>query len=366
MLEIIVQSISGVIGGAMVLGSLLCLSRHPHWFVRGWEFPRVQIAVIVLVCGAIYAAVNSEWGWFDKVLLAAMGACFVWQLVVISRYTPLWPVSVKNAENRQAGREVRMVISNVLMQNEERELWKRTVLAEDPDLILAVETDETWCGLLRGMQDDYPHGVFQPQDNMYGMAMISRLELIDPEVKYIVDEEYPSIHSGVRMPSGDTFLMIGAHPPPPEPIRDKDSKERDAELVILGRDYITGERPTVIAGDLNDVAWSHSSRLFKRLSGMLDIRIGRGLFNTWDANSYWQRAPLDHVYHTDEFRLVDFHLLDYVGSDHFPMFAHLSFEPTGARKQDAPELKQGDQDEAAAKIDLQQKDGGVLSMEPAP
>ena len=362
MFETIVQWVFGLIGGAMVAGSLLCLSKHPHWFVRGWEFPRIQIAVIVAVCGVIYAAVNSEWGWFDAALLAAFGLCVLWQLAVVSRYTPLWPKSLLDATDRREGRSFRMVVSNVLMQNDELEKWKRTVLAEDPDVILAVETDEKWCGVLRSLEDRYPHAVYRPQDNMYGMALVSRLPLIDPEVKFIVDEEYPSIHTRVRLPCGETFLLIGAHPPPPEPIRDKDSKERDAELVILGRDHIDG-RPAVIAGDLNDVAWSHSSRLFKRLSRMLDLRIGRGLFNTWDANSWWQRAPLDHVYQTDHFRLIEFRLLGHVGSDHFPMVVELSYEPQNADEQEPPAEQNGDQEEATEKIQLQADDGGVESME---
>jgi len=48
--------------------------------------------------------------------------------------------------------------------------------------------------------------------------------------------------------------------------------------------------PTVVAGDLNDVAWSHTSRLFCRLSRTIDPRIGRGFLNSFDATCWWMRC----------------------------------------------------------------------------
>lgn len=361
MVEIVLQIIAGTVGLLLVLGSLLSLSRHPHWFVRGWDYPRVQIAVLIAVCGAVYFAVDQSWSWYDWVVLLALGACFLWHLAVITRYTPLWRVQVKRPKRPQAGRTLRMVMSNVQMQNREFDRWREVVLAEDPELILAVETDQKWCDVLGELKDDFPHTVFQPQDNMYGMALVSKLELIDPKVEWIVDREYPSIHTKVRLPSGDQVSLHGVHPPPPEPIRDKSSRERDAELVIVGRDWIDRDRSAIIAGDLNDVAWSHTTRLYQRLSGMLDPRIGRGFFNTWDANSWWRRAPLDHVFHTDDFRLMEIKRLPHVGSDHFPMLVHLSYEPEEDDRQAQPAEESGDREEAQEKIENRETEGGVRS-----
>lgn len=359
MLPSVLQIAVGSAGLLLVLGSLLSLSRHPHWFVRGWDYPRVQIAVLLVACGAVYVAVDQSWSWYDSLWLLAVGACVLWHLAVITRYTPLWRVQVKRPVRRQSGRTIRMVISNVEMQNREFDRWREIVLAEDPELILAAETDQQWCDELAKLKDQFPHGVFQPQDNMYGMALLSKLELIDPKVEFIVDREYPSIHTKIRLPSGDEVWLHGVHPPPPEPIRDKSSRERDAELVIVGRDWVDRDEAAIIAGDLNDVAWSHSTRLFQRLSGMLDPRIGRGFFNTWDANSWWRRAPLDHVFHTDDFRLIEIRRLQPVGSDHFPMLLHLSYEPEEDSRQAQPAEEGGDREEAEEMIEEQESEGGV-------
>ena len=129
------------------------------------------------------------------------------------------------------------------------------------------------------------------------------------------------------------------HPRPPEPLDNQDSTPRDAELVLVGRAIgdDPADPPTIVTGDLNDVAWSYTTRLFLRLSGLLDPRIGRGFFNSYNARNPLFRFPLDHFFHSNDFRLIELRRLDFVGSDHFPMYLALSYEP--ARQEEQPEAE---------------------------
>lgn len=116
------------------------------------------------------------------------------------------------------------------------------------------------------------------------------------------------------------------HPPPPVPTFATRSIERDAELLIVGKEVRELNEPIVVFGDLNDVAWSRTNYLFQDISGLLDPRIGRGFYNTFHAQIPVLRFPLDHCFHSNHFRLIDFKRLDYFGSDHFPVNIILNLE----------------------------------------
>jgi CheY-like chemotaxis protein len=118
-----------------------------------------------------------------------------------------------------------------------------------------------------------PHHRFRiahPLPNTYGMLLLSRLELVDPEVRFLLKPDIPSIRTGVRLRSDEVIMLYGVHPEPPSPTEADTSLPRDAELVLAGREITQSHRPTIVAGDLNDVAWSHTSRLFRRISRLLD------------------------------------------------------------------------------------------------
>ena len=340
----------------MVVGTLLSLSSHPHWLVRLWDFPRIQIAGAAVLSAVIYRAFFFDDDTVGWAFLAATAATAAWQLYNIFPYTPLARVQVERRTDPPGPRDFRVLISNVLQENTRHDLLLKAIRESDPDIVVAVEIDDAWDRALRPLEKDYPHVVRQPQDNFYGLILLSRLELLDPHVEFLVQDDIPSVSVGVKLESGDEVHLRGLHPRPPEPISDQDSTPRDAELVIVGKQIAEDpDRPTLVVGDLNDVAWSSTTRLFLRLSGMLDPRIGRGLYNSFNAKNPFLRYPLDHVFHSSHFRLGELRRLPSIGSDHFPMCIELSYQPSAAAEQTGLEERPDDQEEAAEKIELQQE-----------
>jgi endonuclease/exonuclease/phosphatase (EEP) superfamily protein YafD len=335
-----------LVGLWVVSGTVLNLSRHPHWYVRGWDFPRPVIVAIAACAGVPYAAFFWRGAWYDHVFVGALALCVLWQVYNILPYTVLGRRQVQRAARATRESSLRLVISNVLIENRQHERWLAAVRRERPDVILALEVDDAWERALRVLERDYPHTIREPLANAYGMALFSRLPLREGRVEYVLEPGIPSVHVEVGLPGGTWVALHGVHPRPPEPRSEQDSAPRDAELQLLARRIAAaGDRPTVVAGDLNDVAWSYTTQLFLRESGLLDPRLGRGFYNTFNANSRVFRFPLDHVFHSAHFRLVELRRLGHVGSDHFPVLIELSYEPEARSEQrSAPPRPSHDED----------------------
>lgn len=318
----------------LISGTLLNLSKSPHWYIRGWDFPRVFTAGVAAVVGAVYAPLFND-RWWDWLLVGGLGFVVVRQLYLIFPYTPLGKKAVQRVTVPPGDESFTLLISNVLMENTERDLWLHVVRAADADVVVAVEVNAAWDAAIHsGLRTLYPHVLRRPQENYYGMSVYSRLPFdAEPDVRFLVQDDIPSAHITLRLRDGQRVRLHALHPRPPEPLRNQDSAPRDAELVLLGREIAGHERhvPTVVCGDLNDVAWSFTTQLFLRLSHLLDPRRGRGPYNSYNANSRIFRFPLDHVFHSDEFKLVDLRVMPHVGSDHFPVMIALSCQPGAAR-----------------------------------
>jgi len=106
----------------------------------------------------------------------------------------------------------------------------------------------------------------------------------------------------------------------------------------------------IVAGDLNDVAWSYTTLLFTKISGLLDPRVGRGFFNTFHAGHRLMRFPLDHIFCSTDFTLVEIQRMPNCGSDHFPMYIKLQYEPRAAAVQEEPQADEADLEMAQEKL----------------
>lgn len=334
-----------------VLATLLPLLPLNHWTVRVFDFPRPQIAVASLICLVLSLLFRQG----DSLWLHAMGVlnfgCMCYQVWEISAYTPLVRPKVAVHRGKTDGRSVSLLVSNVLTPN--REVGKLLALIEQyqPDIVLTLESDDWWEKQLAPLEKDWPYTVKVPLDNLYGMHLYSRLELRDVEVRHWVQEDIPSIFAHARLRSGDWIVLHCLHPMPPTPTESATSTNRDAELLLVGQEIAGGDKPVLVFGDLNDVAWSSTSRLFQKTSGLLDPRVGRGLYSTFHAQWPLMRWPLDHIFHSADFMMRDIRVLPAIGSDHFPVYGSFQYHPPAEALHDVPEADADDHQQAQEKID---------------
>jgi endonuclease/exonuclease/phosphatase (EEP) superfamily protein YafD len=337
-------------GWVVVVATTLPLLRASAWWVRIFDFPRVQVLVLGSAVIILHLLFIRPFRPAAGLFIALLAASLIFQLWQIYPYTILAGTQVQSATRGTPETTLRLLVANVLMTNRNDAEFRQLVAEEEPDLLLVVEPDHWWEERLRPLKEDFPYSLAYPLDNTYGMLLYSRLQLSREQVHFLVKEDIPSFQVHIHLPSGDLVELWGLHPEPPTPQESESSAPRDAELLLVGKEVRDLQRPVIVAGDLNDVAWSRTTRLFQRISGLLDPRIGRGRFSTYHARYPFLRWPLDHVFHSDHFRLIELRVLPGFGSDHFPILAVLSFEPERRAEQERPEADHDDQGEAQEKI----------------
>lgn len=297
-----------------------------HWLVRVWEFPRLQIAAIIslLLIGyafkvTCYAPLNS----LSLILVVGLIVSLIYQVVWIIPYTPLYKREVQCVSNEDTSRNLSVLSSNVYMPNNDFRKLIEHVRNKHPDFLVTLESNEKWQKGISEIESEYPYRKFCPLENLYGMHLYSKIPFEEATLRFMIEDDVPSMRVKINH-HGQEVLLYFLHPKPPSPTENTYAKPRDIELTVVGEEIAKTEGPIIVAGDLNDVAWSPTTRKFKKISGLLDPREGRGFFNTFHAKYPLVKWPLDHVFHSKHFGLVNIEKLEGVGSDHYPLYTELA------------------------------------------
>lgn len=314
--------------GTLVVLTAMPWLRSGWWVVRICDFPRAQLCIAGSVgfLASLGLLIAGERGWVVVAAAGLFAVVAIVQAVYVTQFLPLWPNSVADASG---GDRIRLLVSNLDYENPRRDEAARCLERIEIDLLVLVEVDLEWMRALDGVRERYEHRLEAVRPEGLGLVLWSKLPLTDATVEHLVTEERPSLHARVQLREGRTIAINALHPTPPGLGREQegreDSRKRDAELVILAKriaEELRTER--LVVGDLNDAAWSHTTRLFLRLSGMLDPRRGRGMFSTYPASKPLLRYPIDHVFVSEGFRVGGLRREIAPGSDHLAMVADLS------------------------------------------
>ena len=331
----------------MISASICPLLKSSAWFIRAFDFPRVQIIFLFLLYGCLSLIYIENIIIVGTILLFCL-INFVLDFYRVSPYLPYNSAESKKSDSLELP-HIKILSSNVFVNNTNYAKLLTTVEENDPDLVLLLEPDANWKNGVEKLESLYEYNVLVPKENTYGMLLYSRYRLVNPEVKFLIDKAVPSIFTEVELSSGDRIEIICVHPRPPRP-NESSSTQRDAELITIAKHVETRrDKPILIFGDLNDVAWSHTTRLFKRISGTLDPRVGRGFYNTFPVKWSFLRVPLDHIFHTPRLAFREIKVLEDIGSDHFPVFASFDLLPS-SEKSGEPEHKNDSDSEESREI----------------
>jgi endonuclease/exonuclease/phosphatase (EEP) superfamily protein YafD len=323
-----------VLSALLVCFTVLSMIRNQYWIFRVFDFPRLQkffLSLVTLLLVLTFFRGDNTLRW---ILAGLMVANLVYLFLQIFPFTTLSKKQVLRASTDLPDQSIAIMIANVYEDNRNSQGCLAEIEKCDPDIVLLLETDDRWDRETRSLEKKYPHHVRVPIANTYGMLMYSRLELLEPEVKFMVEKDIPSIHTGVKLKNGKKIRLIALHPTPPVPNENPRSTERDKELLLAADLVKASVDPVIVIGDLNDVAWSYTTELFLKMSELLDPRRGRGFFNTFHAKNILMRFPLDHAFISTDFKLKSMRRMNNFNSDHFPIYINLQYEPNADAEQE--------------------------------
>lgn len=308
-----------ILSALSITGTLLPIWRNPHWVIRGQMNLRALyfgLNTLCLVGLALYSNYTIGYTFTSVGLSISIWIC----LQSIWPYTILAKTEINDVEVEILHRQIKIFAFNVYQANNNIDLLLASIKIKDPDIILLLETDEKWYKGIGRTKSKYPYIVKEIKSDTYGLMLLSKLPLNQAKIHHLISNKIPSVEVELKI-DNHHVRILGLHPEPPIFGERTTSINKDEEIIAAASylNTIPKEEALILIGDLNDVAWSNTSNQFRKITNMKDPRIGRGMFATFPAYSPI-KFPLDHIYCTPHFDLVDYAILGSMGSDHHAIF----------------------------------------------
>ncbi|MCJ8153153.1 endonuclease/exonuclease/phosphatase family protein [Chryseobacterium sp. SSA4.19] len=301
----------------LLILTILPKIQNSHWIFRVPEFGKIQVTLFILLTFLLGFAVNhSEYFWYYQSFLLLM---FVYHGLILVKYTPLYPVK-KHFRRQQSSQKLKFISANVYQFNKEYERFIELIKKYNPDFFLTMESNSDWEKAMQPLEKEYRYQHKVTLENTYGMHFYSKTKVEDAKTHYFVADDIPSIEAHMETDHGFKFVFFGVHPPPPSPTEEETSKERDGDLLSTAKRVTEIDKPIIVVGDFNNVAWSKSSILFRKTSHLIDPRIGRSFVSTFHARYWLLRFPIDLMFHSENIFIEDLKTLENFGSDHLPVY----------------------------------------------
>ncbi len=324
-----------IFGLIAIILTLMPFVALDFWWIRVFDYPHLQLTCLTTAALLFYFIKFDIKNYRDYIFVVVLIGCVLFQFTKIYPYTALAKFEVEDSNPKLETFSI--YTSNVLQKNDKHDLLIHQFNQFDANILLFTETNTDWMtDITAGLDPQYQYRSEVPLDNAYGMLMYSKLPLFDTQVHYLVSDSIPSIHTKVKLSSNDTIQVYAIHPTPPMPQENAMSTDRDSEMMMIAKMALESKYPVIVIGDFNDVAWSQTSVLFQKVSRLLDVRKGRGLYNTYNADNILMRWPLDHIFISSDFRLKSVEKCEDVGSDHYPLYTQLTYEPELKQDQTKP------------------------------
>lgn len=314
-----------LLAALMLAAALVSLIHTNAGAVRLLDVLREPLIYLAMVLAVISFFVAGKQRVLVLSLLLASAAIHFY------RVWPYWAVAPAEMELTGApgGADcARVLWLNVKQSNNQYDRVANLIAREQPDVVLLMETHQTWIDRLEPTLSRYSYRLDRPLDNTYGMAFATRLAIDRAQMVQNTSANTPTLYATLRMPDGAPLELIGLHPRPPLP--GESTQSRDRNIARAGAKTPDNLSDVLAIGDFNDVPWSRTTQNFVEAGGYLDPRIGRGTHPTFPSDWLVLGWPLDQIFVKPGLEVATLRILEDVGSDHRPLVAAVCAGPARA------------------------------------
>ncbi|MGI0488672.1 endonuclease/exonuclease/phosphatase family protein [Pantanalinema rosaneae CENA516] len=217
---------------------------------------------------------------------------------------------------------LRVLLSNVKVQNRQYDRVIALVREVQPDIAVFQEVNQVWLDQLDILRDQLPYRVSDSEATRFGNVIYSALPLQQVSSRRFAQERFPSLLAEIQ-PERDRppIALIATHPSPP--LKPADFAARNQQFTAMA-DYIQKvSDPVMVIGDLNTTMWSPNYRKFVQQTRLRNSRVGFGILPTWPAQLPLLTIPIDHCLVSPEITVIQTQTGKNIGSDHLPLIVDL-------------------------------------------
>lgn len=254
------------------------------------------------------------------ILLLAKRRHFLLPLAAVAIWNGslLWPYIATSTPDDASGADLRVLHINVKTSNRNFADVVEIIQKEQPDVVVAQETDAGWIDALAALRNAYPYQHARPRADNFGMLVMSRIDGTRFSARALEAGDIPII-SLVLPLAGEELAITALHTFPP--MSPRLAAQRDAQLQEISSDVNSGGTHRLLVGDLNITPWSPPFRDLLEATGLNDTRKKFSHLATWPAVVGPLGIPIDHVLASDSLRITELQAFDSNGSDHRGLIA---------------------------------------------
>lgn len=281
-----------------------------YWMLELTTHFRLQYFLFAALFLALFALLRM-WRWAIVALVC---------LTINAAFVLPWYLPAKSAQVSDEGKPLRLLLSNVLWDNDQHADVIEFARKEKPDLAFFQEVTPRWAKEFEALNTEFPHSKLQPIDDAGGMAVFSRLPFVSAELAPLAAYNGPAIIVQINV-GNQLVSIVSVHPPPPG---GKLNFDHRTEILNQTAAFVNSlPEPKLVIGDLNTTMWSPYYKRFVGQIGLKNVRESFGILPSWPTHLPPLFIPIDHCLVSSGIHVTSVRTGSQVGSDHLPLVVDL-------------------------------------------